>query len=47
VVRSVIAEQSSKLKGSRAAEAADIFDHMMTSPIFAEFLTLVAYDYIE
>jgi hypothetical protein len=28
-------------------EAAEIFEHMMTSPDFAEFLTLVAYDYID
>jgi malate synthase len=47
IVRSVIAEQKSKLRGSRAAEAAEIFGRMMTSPDFAEFLTLVAYDYIE
>ena len=47
MVRAVIAEQKSKLKGSRKAEAAEIYDHMMTSPDFAEFLTLEAYDYIE
>jgi malate synthase len=47
LVRSVIAEQKNKLKGDRMAEAADIFDGMMTSSEFAEFLTLVAYDYID
>jgi malate synthase len=47
MVRKVIAEQKNKLKGSRMAEAAEIYDHMMTSPDFAEFLTLVAYDYID
>jgi malate synthase len=47
LVRSVIAEQKVQLKGSRMAEAADIYERMMTSPDFAEFLTLVAYDYIQ
>jgi malate synthase len=47
MVRSVIGEQKSKLKGGRMSEAAEIFERMMTSPDFAEFLTLVAYDYIE
>ena len=47
IVRSVIAEQKTKLQGGRMAEAADIFERMMTSPEFAEFLTLVAYDYID
>ena len=47
MVRNVIAEQQSKLKGSRMSEAAEIFERMMTSPDFAEFLTLVAYDYID
>jgi malate synthase len=47
IVRQAIAEQKSKLKGGRMAEAADIYDQMMTSPDFAEFLTLVAYDYID
>jgi hypothetical protein len=28
-------------------DAADIYEHMMTSPDFAEFLTLIAYDYID
>ena len=47
MVRAVIAEQTSRLKGSRMAEAAAIYEKMMTSPDFAEFLTLVAYDYID
>jgi malate synthase len=47
LVRTMIAEQKNKLKGSRMAEAAEIFERMMTSPDFAEFLTTVAYDYLE
>jgi len=47
MVRNVISEQKNKLKGSRMSEAAEIFERMMTSPDFAEFLTLVAYDYID
>ena len=47
MVRHVIAEQKNKLKSGRIAEAAEIYDRMMTSPDFAEFLTLVAYDYID
>ncbi len=47
MVRMMIAEQKAKLKGGRIVEAAEIYDHMMTSPDFAEFLTLVAYDYID
>jgi malate synthase len=47
MVRSVIAEQKSRLKGSRMGVAAEIYESMITSPDFAEFLTLVAYDYIE
>ena len=46
-VRQVILEQKNKLQGARLAEAAEIFERMMTSPDFAEFLTLVAYDYID
>jgi malate synthase len=46
-VRQVIADQKNKLKGARMAEAAEIFDRLITSPEFAEFLTLEAYDYIE
>ncbi len=47
MVRQAIAEQKDKLKGGRMAEAAEIYQHMMTSPDFADFLTLVAYDYID
>src|SRR5579864_6094522 len=47
MVRQTIAEQKDKLKGGRMAEAAEIFGRMMTSDDFAEFLTLVAYDYID
>jgi malate synthase len=46
LVRQIIDEQKAKLKGTRVAEAAQIYEKMMTSPDFAEFLTLVAYDYI-
>jgi len=35
------------LQGGRIAEAAEIYERMITSPDFAEFLTLVAYDYID
>ena len=47
MVRNVIAEQKDKLKGGRISDAADIFQRMMTSSDFAEFLTLEAYDYID
>ena len=47
MVRKIITEQKNKLQGPRLAEAAEIFDRMMTSSDFAEFLTLVAYDYID
>jgi len=47
MVRQIIAEQKSKLKGGRISEAAEIFQGMMTSSDFAEFLTLEAYDYID
>jgi hypothetical protein len=43
----VISDQKDKLKGSRMTEAAEIFDRLITSSEFAEFLTLEAYDYIE
>src|SRR5215470_13396150 len=39
LVRTVISEQKQRMKGSRIAEAADIFDRMITHPGFAEFLT--------
>ena len=47
MVRDVISEQKNRLRGERMAEAAEIYTGMMTSPDFAEFLTLVAYDYID
>jgi len=47
MVRNVITDQKKKLKGSRISHAAEIFERMMTSPDFPEFLTLVAYDYID
>jgi malate synthase len=47
LVRNVIDEQKNKLGGARMDSAAQIYDQMMTSPDFPEFLTLVAYDYIE
>ena len=47
MVRNVITDQKKKLKGSRICHAAEIFERMMTSPDFAEFLTLAAYDYID
>jgi malate synthase len=47
MVRALIADQKKQLKGSRMDEAAAIFDRMMTTPDFADFLTLVAYDYID
>jgi malate synthase len=47
MVRSIIYEQKSKLRGARMDEAAGIFEHMMTSPDFAEFLTLEAYDHLD
>jgi malate synthase len=47
MVRGLIADQKKQLKRSRMDEAAAIFDRMMTTPDFADFLTLVAYDYID
>jgi hypothetical protein len=47
MVRHIIAEQKTKLKRGRMEEAANIFERMMTSADFAEFLTLEAYDYID
>jgi len=43
----VIDEQKNKLGGARMDLAARIYDQMMTSPDFPEFLTLIAYDYID
>jgi len=47
MIRNTIAEQKNKLKGGRMSEAAEIFERMMTNADFAEFLTLLAYDYID
>jgi malate synthase len=47
MVRSVISEQKEKLQGSRRDEAAKLYEGMITSREFPEFLTLVAYDYID
>ena len=47
MVRRIIAEQKKKLVGKRMEDAAKIYEEMMTSADFPEFLTLVAYDYIE
>ena len=47
MVRNAIADQKKLLKGPRIAEASAIFDRMITSPDFPEFLTLVAYDYLD
>ena len=47
MVRSFISEQKKKSKAQRIDGAAAIFDRMMTDADFAEFLTLVAYDYID
>jgi len=47
MIRQTIAEQKNKLNGERIADAADIFQRMMTSADFTEFLTLEAYDYID
>ena len=47
MVRQIIAEQKNKLVSGRISEAAQIFQSMMTSDDFAEFLTLEAYDYID
>jgi malate synthase len=47
LARNVINEQKNKLGGARMDAAARIYDQMMTSPDFPEFLTIVAYDYLE
>ena len=47
LVRTTIAEQKKKLGGKRMEDAAKIYEEMMTNADFPEFLTLVAYDYIE
>jgi len=47
MVRSLIPEQKRKLQGARADKAADIFERMAINPDFPEFLTLVAYEWID
>jgi malate synthase len=47
LVRTLIAEQKKKMSGSRKEEAAAIFDRLMTESYVTEFLTSVAYDYID
>ena len=47
MVRDIVNEKKKVLKGARMEEASAIFDRMMTEQEFAEFLTLVAYDYID
>jgi len=47
MVRALVTEQKKKMTGARKEEAAAIFDRLMTDPYFTEFLTLLAYDYID
>jgi len=47
MVRALVIEQLKKMTGARKEEAAAIFDRLMTDPHFTEFLTLLAYDYID
>jgi malate synthase len=47
LVRTLVAEQARKLSGARAQEAARLFEHMSVDRDFSEFLTLVAYDYLD
>jgi malate synthase len=47
LVGEISREQRDKLKGGRITTAAEIFQRMMTSEDFTEFLTLEAYDYID
>lgn len=47
MIHQITTEQKNKLKSGRVAEAAEIFQRMMTSADFTEFLTLEAYDYID
>jgi malate synthase len=47
MVRSLIPEQKRKLQGARADKAAAIFERLAINPDFPEFLTLVAYDWID
>jgi len=47
MVRSLIPEQKRKLQGARADKAAAIFEQLAINPDFPEFLTLVAYEWID
>jgi malate synthase len=47
MVRTVIGEQKQRLHGARTAEAAEMFEQMMTSSDFSEFLTVLAYQRID
>ena len=47
LVHHVIADKKKELGGSRMNAAARIYEQMMTNPDFPEFLTSVAYDYID
>jgi len=47
LVRACIAEQKKRLPGARAEKAAEIFERLIVSPDFPEFLTLVAYESID
>lgn len=47
LVHTAIAEQAKHLSGKRVGEAARIFEQMTVHRDFAEFLTTVAYDYID
>ena len=47
MVRDVIAQKKTILKGARMNEAAEIFERLVMSAEFPEFLTLLAYDYID
>jgi len=47
MVRALITEQKKKMTGARTEEAAAIFDRLVTDSHVTEFLTTVAYDYID
>jgi malate synthase len=47
LVGGLITQQQAKLNGSRMDQAARVFEDMVTSPDFPEFLTLVAYHYVD
>jgi malate synthase len=46
LVRKVVDEQSDKIRGEHVGRAADLFTGMMTSAECPEFLSLVAYEYL-